>query len=36
MDGDSYIGEWADDRANGYGVYRQSNGAVYEGYWRND
>jgi hypothetical protein len=36
VDGDSYDGEWKDDRANGYGVYCHSGGAKYEGHWNND
>lgn len=30
------IGEWEDDKANGYGVYLHSNGAKYNGYWKDD
>jgi len=29
-------GEWKNDKANGYGVYKHVNGARYEGYWKND
>ena len=32
-DGDSYEGEWKDDKAHGFGVYISHNGSVYEGYW---
>ncbi len=31
-----FIGEWKNDKANGYGVYRHANGAVYEGHWKED
>jgi len=30
------LGQWADDKANGYGVYLHVNGAKYEGQWKND
>lgn len=30
------IGEWKDDKANGFGVYVHINGAKYEGYWKDD
>jgi hypothetical protein len=30
------IGEWKDDKANGYGIYTHINGAKYEGNWQND
>ena len=30
------IGSWADDKANGYGVYIHVNGAKYEGQWKDD
>lgn len=30
------LGQWADDKANGYGVYIHVNGAKYEGQWKND
>ena len=30
------LGEWLDDKANGYGVYTHVNGAKYEGYWKDD
>lgn len=29
-------GQWADDKANGYGVYIHANGARYQGEWKND
>lgn len=32
----SYIGDWLDDKCNGYGVYTHSSGTVYKGYWEND
>ena len=30
------IGEWKEDKANGYGVYIHVNGARYEGNWKDD
>ena len=30
-DGDVYIGEWSNDKANGNGKYLHSNGAIYNG-----
>jgi len=36
VDGDIFEGEWAEDKANGYGIYIHSNGAKYEGYWKDD
>ena len=34
--GDKYEGQWKRDKAHGYGKYTHSNGATYEGMWRND
>jgi hypothetical protein len=34
VNGDSYIGEWKDSRADGYGVHVWSNGDRYEGEWK--
>ena len=31
VNGDIYVGEWKDDKPNGYGKYIFGNGAVYEG-----
>jgi hypothetical protein len=31
IDGDVYEGQWANDKANGMGVYVHVNGARYEG-----
>jgi hypothetical protein len=31
-----YIGNWENDKANGYGVYLHSNGSKYEGDWKDD
>ena len=37
IDGDTYYGEWKDDKAHGYGVYiHYKTGSKYEGYWEND
>ena len=30
VDGDVYEGDWANDKANGYGIYTHNNGATYE------
>jgi hypothetical protein len=30
------IGNWENDKANGYGVYIHANGSKYEGDWRDD
>ena len=30
-DGKSYTGEYADDKKNGYGVFKWTNGKTYEG-----
>jgi len=30
-DGDTYEGNWYNDKANGFGVYKHLNGAKYEG-----
>ena len=34
--GDIYDGFWENDKANGYGVFLDINGAKYEGYWLED
>ena len=31
-----YEGDWKDDKACGYGVYKHFNGAKYEGEWLDD
>jgi hypothetical protein len=31
-----YEGEWKNDKANGYGIYKHTNGAEYVGYWKDD
>lgn len=33
-DGDSYIGQWRNSKAEGYGVHIFSNGDRYEGEWK--
>jgi hypothetical protein len=33
---DVYEGFWKDDKANGYGVFMDTNGAMYEGEWLDD
>ena len=30
------LGEWENDKANGYGVYKHANGSSYEGEWKDD
>ena len=30
------LGNWENDKANGYGVYTHANGSKYEGEWLND
>ena len=35
-DGDIYEGEWFNDKAHGFGIYKHINGAIYEGEWEND
>ena len=30
------LGQWKDDKANGYGTYIHVNGAKYEGEWKDD
>ena len=32
--GESYEGEWKEDKMDGYGIYLYSNGDKYEGYWK--
>ena len=34
--GDIYEGGWSRDKANGYGIFIDVNGAKYEGYWLED
>jgi hypothetical protein len=34
--GEYYVGEFANDMANGYGVFRDINGGRYEGQWKDD
>ena len=34
--GDVYEGEWLEDKANGYGVFIDSQNARYEGMWKDD
>ncbi|TNV77279.1 hypothetical protein FGO68_gene7105 [Halteria grandinella] len=36
QDGDTYIGEWKDDRQNGQGKYTYPGGVVYEGNWKDN
>ena len=35
-DGSSYQGGWADDRREGQGVWKGSDGEVYDGHWHSD
>jgi len=35
-DGDTYEGDWLDDKANGNGTYLHANNAKYVGEWLND
>jgi hypothetical protein len=35
-DGDSYEGDWLDDKAQGRGYYIHANGAIYDGEWHDD
>ena len=30
------VGQWRDDKANGFGIYVHVNGAKYEGEWKDD
>jgi hypothetical protein len=30
------LGEWENDKANGYGIYTHANGSKYEGQWLDD
>ena len=32
-DGSAYVGQWAYDKANGYGVLETGNGSTLEGQW---
>ncbi len=32
----SLVGNWENDKANGYGVYIHANGSKYEGEWKDD
>ena len=34
LQGDSYIGEWKNSKADGYGVHTWKNGDRYEGEWK--
>ena len=36
VDGDTYEGQWANDKANGFGIYNHVNGAKYQGFWKDD
>ena len=36
VDGDVYEGDWANGKANWYGIYTHNNGATYEGQWKDD
>jgi len=35
-DGDIYVGEWRNDKANGYGEYMHLEGTTYVGNWSED
>ena len=35
-DGARYEGDWADDKASGYGRFEHVDGDIYEGEWKND
>jgi len=34
VNGEVYIGEWKDSKANGFGVHTWANGDKYEGEWK--
>lgn len=34
--GDYYIGDWKDDKNEGYGVYVHADKSRYEGHWKDD
>ena len=36
LSGAVYEGEWKDNKRNGHGTYKWSNGDVYEGEWKNN
>jgi hypothetical protein len=29
-----YEGEWENNKAHGFGIYKHNSGAIYQGYWR--
>jgi len=33
--GDKYSGQWFEDKAEGYGVYKFDNGRVFKGFFKN-
>lgn len=35
-DGETYEGEWKDDKTHGFGIYVHLDGAKYEGQWVED
>ena len=35
-DGSSYEGGWADDRREGQGIWKSSDGELYDGHWHSD
>ena len=34
--GDVYVGEWKDNKTEGYGMQQNFKGSKYEGHWSND
>ena len=36
LNGDTYEGQYKEDKKHGFGTYRWSNGSVYEGSFKND
>lgn len=35
-DGNLYLGEWKDDKANGFGISKHVDGNIYKGFWKDD
>jgi len=36
VEGDEYNGNWENDKPHGYGEFKQMNGCVYKGEWKNE